>query len=258
MPEERYTLGRISYVNSLPFFQAEYPEFDSFSAVPAELNARAARAGVDAAMISRWVYEGEIEKYYKVLPRYGIFSNGEVMSVKIFSKVPFESFPDASLYITPESGTSARAFAHLFRLKYGADILSMPRAPLDSADAALLIGDAALAFKPREFCADLGEMWRAEIGIPMVYSVFVVRRSVFSKVAPLLEKNIKNSLDAFRKNPDSVIGAAVGAMRPSGADIDEPALKKYYRNLKYELPRGLFKKAFDYAAALARSEISTK
>lgn len=258
MPEERYTLGRISYVNSLPFFQAEYPEFDSFSAVPAELNARAARAGVDAAMISRWVYEGEIEKYYKVLPRYGIFSNGEVMSVKIFSKVPFESFPDASLYITPESGTSARAFAHLFRLKYGADILSMPRAPLDSADAALLIGDAALAFKPREFCADLGEMWRAEIGIPMVYSVFVVRRSVFSKVAPLLEKNIKNSLDAFRKNPDSVIGAAVGAMHPSGADIDEPALKKYYRNLKYELPRGLFKKAFDYAAALARSEIPTK
>lgn len=188
MPEERYTLGRISYVNSLPFFQAEYPEFDSFSAVPAELNARAARAGVDAAMISRWVYEGEIEKYYKVLPRYGIFSDGEVMSVKIFSKVPFESFPDASLYITPESGTSARAFAHLFRLKYGADILSMPRAPLDSADAALLIGDAALAFKPREFCADLGEMWRAEIGLPMVYSVFVVRRSVFSKVAPLLEK----------------------------------------------------------------------
>lgn len=258
MPEERYTLGRISYVNSLPFFQAEYPEFDSFSAVPAELNARAARAGVDAAMISRWVYEGEIEKYYKVLPRYGIFSNGEVMSVKIFSKVPFESFPDASLYITPESGTSARAFAHLFRLKYGADILSMPKAPLDSADAALLIGDAALAFKPREFCADLGEMWRAEIGIPMVYSVFVVRRSVFSKVAPLLEKNIKNSLDAFRKNPDSVIGAAVGAMCPSGADIDEPALKKYYRNLKYELPRGLFKKAFDYAAALARSEIPTK
>ena len=258
MPEERYTLGRISYVNSLPFFQAEYPEFDSFSAVPAELNARAARAGVDAAMISRWVYEGEIEKYYKVLPRYGIFSDGEVMSVKIFSKVPFESFPDASLYITPESGTSARAFAHLFRLKYGADILSMPRAPLDSADAALLIGDAALAFKPREFCADLGEMWRAEIGIPMVYSVFVVRRSVFSKVAPLLEKNIKNSLDAFRKKPDSFIGAAVGAMRPSGADIDEPALKKYYRNLKYELPRGLFKKAFDYAAALARSEIPTK
>ena len=101
-------------------------------------------------------------------------------------------------------------------------------------------------------------MWRAEIGLPMVYSVFVVRRSVFSKVAPLLEKNIKNSLDAFCKNPDSVIGAAVGAMRPSGADIDEPALKKYYRNLKYELPRGLFKKAFDYAAALARSEIPTK
>ena len=258
MPEERYTLGRISYVNSLPFFQVEYPEFDSFSAVPAELNARAARAGVDAAMISRWVYEGEIEKYYKVLPRYGIFSDGEVMSVKIFSKVPFESFPDASLYITPESGTSARAFAHLFRLKYGADILSMPRAPLDSADAALLIGDAALAFKPREFCADLGEMWRAEIGLPMVYSVFVVRRSVFSKVAPLLEKNIKNALAAFRKNPGSVIGAAVGAMRPSGADFDEPALKKYYRNLKYELPRGLFKKAFDYAAALARSEIPTK
>ncbi len=188
MPEERYTLGRISYVNSLPFFQAEYPEFDSFSAVPAELNARAARAGVDAAMISRWVYEGEIEKYYKVLPRYGIFSDGEVMSVKIFSKVPFESFPDASLYITPESGTSARAFAHLFRLKYGADILSMPRAPLDSADAALLIGDAALAFKPREFCADLGEMWRAEIGLPMVYSVFVVRRSVFRKSRRCLKK----------------------------------------------------------------------
>ena len=110
MPGARYTLGRISYVNSLPFFQADYPEFDSFSAVPAELNSRAARADVDAAMISRWVYEGEIEKHYKVLPRYGIFSDGEVMSVKIFSRVAFRSFPDASLYISRESGTSARDF----------------------------------------------------------------------------------------------------------------------------------------------------
>ena len=117
---------------------------------------------------------------------------------------------------------------------------------------------AALAFKPREFCADLGEMWRAEIGLPMVYSVFVVRRSVYSEAAPLLEKNIKNALAAFRKNPGSVIGKAVGAMRASCAGLDAPALKKYYRNLKYELPSGLFKKAFDYAADLARSEIPTK
>ena len=44
----------------------------------------------------------------------------------------------------------------LWQKKYGADIFSMPRATLDSSDAALLIGDEALAFPPREFCADLG------------------------------------------------------------------------------------------------------
>lgn len=247
-----YSLGKVSYVNALPLFCAGgFEGFDVFSEPPSGLNARVARAEPEAAMISRWVYEDGADELYGVLPEYGIFGDGEIMSVKIFSRVPFSDFPKASIFITSETGTSSRAFAFLFRKKYGVDILSMPRAPLGSADAALLIGDGALVFPPREFCADLGEMWREEVGLPMMYSVFVVRRDVEGEVAPMLRAGIEKSLAAFEADPGAVVDAAMCAMERAGRRCPRAVLEKYYSRLKYSLPAEVFRETFDFVAANA-------
>lgn len=247
-----FSLGKVSYVNALPLFCAGgFEGFEVFSEPPSSLNARVARAEPAAAMISRWVYEDGADALYGVLPEYGIFGDGEIMSVKIFSKVPFEDFPKASIFITSETGTSSRAFAFLFKKKYGADIFSMPRATLESADAALLIGDEALAFPPREFCADLGEMWREEVGLPMMYSVFAVRRDVEGEVAPMLREGIEKSLAAFEADPGAVVDSALRVLERAGRRCSRAVIEKYYSRLKYSLPPETFKKAFDFVAAHA-------
>lgn len=250
----RYSLGKVSYINTLPLFcGGDFADFRIFSATPAELNAKVARAEPDAAMISRWVYEDSAYKNYDVVGRYGIFGDGEIMSVKIFSKVPFADFAKASLFVTSETGTSSRAFAMLFKRKYGVDIFANPRAPIERADAALLIGDAALAFKPYEYCLDLGSMWKAEIGLPMMYSIFVVRKNLREEIELLLKKHLVKSLETFESDRAAIAKKAEAIMENAGRKCPLPTLEKYYECLKYELPDSTFTKTFNFIAANARA-----
>jgi predicted solute-binding protein len=58
-----------------------------------------------------------------------------------------------------------------------------PEAMLESADAALLIGDAALKLDPVECglaCLDLGEEWATMTGLPMVFAVWAGRREALT------------------------------------------------------------------------------
>ncbi len=249
-----YSLGKVAYVNSLPLFcGGGFDDFAVCSAAPCVLNSLVAQGKLHAAMISRWVYESCAAKDYEVLGNYGIFGDGEIMSVKIFSKIPFKKFADASIYITPETGTSSRAFAMLFRRRYGVDIFALPRAPLESADAALLIGDAALLFAPYEFCADLGEMWKSETGLPMMYSVFVARRDVAAEMEKILPPLLRNSLDKFSNDRSAVIAEAAESLSRAGKGRSPEFVSKYYSRLIYRLPRETFKKTFDFIAKNARA-----
>jgi chorismate dehydratase len=157
-------LGRISYVNMAPVFFGLDADVDEVAGVPTELNARLLAGELDLAPISSIEYGRNAERL-RILPRLCVSSEGAVDSIQLVSRAPLERV--RSIAVTPESATSAVLLRILLpeadHVPLGAD-----------ADAALLIGDAALAsmFQDPTPHHDLGRLWLERTGLPMVYAVF--------------------------------------------------------------------------------------
>lgn len=239
-----YSFGKVSYINSLPLFAAEVPDFIKIEeGVPSKMNFAVSQQGFDAALISRWTYTAAVAKNYKILPRFCIGGNGEIMSVKLFSKYPIEQLSDKKIFITDESGTSIRAFAFICEKKYHFDFFKNRTADIKTADAVFLIGDAALAFDSSSFLYlyDLGAMWKDFVGIPFIYAAVVVKRECFDKLSPILEKYFDASLFEFSTAPEKTFKRAKTIFAKStGCDIQDAKLLSYYSKLIYKFDAKIF------------------
>jgi len=108
----------------------------------------------------------------------GISSDGPVRSILLISKVPFGQIK--TLATDSGSRTSVMLSRVILAEKYGAEpaVVSQPpdlAAMLGVADAALLIGDAALKVDPANLpfaCLDLGDEWTRMTGLPMVFALW--------------------------------------------------------------------------------------
>ena len=117
-------------------------------------------------------------------PGTGIACHGPVRSILLISKVPFKEV--RTLATDSGSRTSAMLAQVVLAERFGvrpqvfshpADLTEM----LDKADAALLIGDAALRVDPATLpfeTLDLGAEWVAMTGLPMVFAVWAGRKEV--------------------------------------------------------------------------------
>ena len=241
----RYKFAGVSFINSLPFFCGGKPaHFDMQFACPSELNKMAERGECDALMISRWVYPA-CERDYAVLPRFCIGGDGEIMSIKLFSNLGIERAGEGSIFITPQTGSSSRAFRKICMEKYGYDILALPRKPLGQADSAILIGDDALVFDARayKYAYDLGELWKSFAPCKMTYAAFVVKRGVYADAAPKLAEYLDHSLALFRENPGPVYRRAAEL---SGGRLGIDVIKKYYSRIIFKMSEDDFNKSFEY------------
>ncbi len=125
----------------------------------------------------------------------GIASRGPVRSILLISKTPFGRI--RTLAADSGSRTSVVLARIFLAEQYGAEpvVWSMPPAlgpMLEAADAALLIGDAALRVDPGALpyeVADLGAEWTRMTGKPMVFAVWAGRPGVASSrlEAPFLD-----------------------------------------------------------------------
>ena len=76
---------------------------------------------------------------------------------------------------------------------------------LQAADAALIIGDPALAIDPAAlpyFWVDLGEQWRNLTGLPMVFAAWAANSEW---ITPRLEKAFTGSLQYGMANLDRIV-----------------------------------------------------
>ncbi len=111
----------------------------------------------------------------------GIACRGPVRTILLVSRVPFGEI--RTLATDSGSRTSVQLARIILARKYGArpEVISMDpdlERMLANADAALIIGDAALALDPTEIeypCLDLGEEWVSLTGLPMVFAVWCGR-----------------------------------------------------------------------------------
>src|SRR5580693_730622 len=181
---EPIRIGAVSYFNSKPLvheLETLAPNAELILDYPSRLADQMARGELDVALIP--VIEYFRAGTYSLVPNIAIASQGPVLSVTLFSRVPWTEIRRVSL--DEGSRTSAALVQVLLRKKYGVHPEMCPL-PLDrqaedvDADAVLLIGDRAMhACLPGfRHAFDLGQEWHDWTGLPFVYAAWAVRGGV--------------------------------------------------------------------------------
>jgi chorismate dehydratase len=243
-------VGAVNYLNSKPLIEGltEFaPTIDLKLDLPSRLADRMARNELDVGLIP--VIELFRGRNYSFLSDCSVSSRGPVLSVTLFSRVPWDAIRSVSL--DEGSRTSAALTKILLwnpkrQQRDAIEYHSLPiSAPADdvSTDAVLLIGDRAMkACLPGfEYSYDLGQKWFDRTGLPMVFAVWAVRPGIdlgdadsafvqakrlgLSRVGAIAAREAPTlGLDAgyCRRYLDTIIDYHLGELELAG-------LKRYYQ-----------------------------
>ncbi len=240
------TIGRISYVNTIPFFhhlaQTGFSEC-VVDGVPAELNARIAGGGIDLSPSSSFEYARSWRDYL-LLPGLSISSQGPVRSVLLFSRLPLEAVGTQEIALTAESATSVNLLQILLKEFCGAKGLdcNVPEVPVEKVIAAggsaLLIGDRALRTAGRVsrdmFVYDLGDLWYRFTGLPFVFALWIVRRQAFID-QPQAVRKFRSQLEQSLSLAFADLNGMAAVVAPE-APLAAGELIHYWRdNMSYDL-----------------------
>jgi chorismate dehydratase len=143
-----------------------------------------------------------------ILPGTGIACHGPVRSILLISKVPVREI--RRLAVDSSSRTSVQLARVLLAQRYRAKPEFAPHPPdleamLETADAALVIGDPALHIEPDRLpyeVHDLGGEWVEETGLPMVFAVWAGRKEV---VTPEIVEAFQQSCRYGRERIEEIV-----------------------------------------------------
>ncbi len=177
-------IGAVNYLNTKPLIyelETIAPDAELILEVPSRLSQMLAEEQLDVALIP--LIEYFRAGTYSIVPNIAIASRGPVMSVTLFSRVPWADIKRVAL--DEGSRTSAAMAQILLRKRYHVRPEVMPLS-LDAdpeavdADAILLIGDRAMRACLPGFtnAYDLGQEWHDWTELPFVYAVWAVRSGV--------------------------------------------------------------------------------
>ena len=147
--------------------------FEILYDIPSECARQVRTGGAPAGVIPSIEY-ARAGAEYAIVPEIAIASDGPVGSILLFHKVPVRRIRKVAM--DSSSRTSVALARIVLEEKYGLGFDSFDHPPdvsamLESADAALVIGDPALEYTDRpEPRLDLGEAWRELTGLPFVYA----------------------------------------------------------------------------------------
>jgi chorismate dehydratase len=196
-----------------------------------------------------------------LLPDLAVGSDGPVLSVNIVSTGPLSGLDGARVALGSTSRTGVLLARMLLESLHGVrpHYFTCPTdlsAMLLEADAAVLIGDAALRARTDAparglTVTDLGEAWRAWTGLPMVFAVWAVRRE-FAAEHPGVVKEVHEAFLASRElclDELDVVARAAARWEPFSAD----ELAGYFRALDFSLGPRQIAGLREFAARAAAS-----
>lgn len=243
----RPRVGHIQFLNCLPLYwglirSGALLDVDLTKDTPDRLNDALVRGDLDIGPISLAEYLRHADDLL-VLPGLAVGSDGPVLSVNLVSTVPPAELDGRLVAMGSTSRTSVLLAQLLLedRLGLRPGYATMPpdlTAMLLEADAAVLIGDAALraTFEAADrglYVTDLGAAWRDWTGLPMVFAVWAVRRD-FATDNPGVVKDVHEaftrSLDLSLANVDEVAAAAA-----RWESLDADTLRRYFTTLDFRL-----------------------
>lgn len=182
--ERPIRIGAVSYLNSKPLIEdlAELAsDAELILDVPSRLADDLSAGELDVALIPS--IEVLRDAAYEIVSDACVATRGPVLSVKLFSRVPFADV--RTLALDEGSRTSATLARVMLSERFGVrpatTLLPLGFATEDtSADAVLLIGDRAMKPPREKFVAtwDLGEEWTRWTGLPFVFAMWAARRDI--------------------------------------------------------------------------------
>ena len=162
-----------------------------------------------------------------------ISSRGEVKSVLFLSRVPLPAIRRIALDVA--SRTSVTLSMTMLQTHHGVTPETVPLG-LDAdlsrvdADAAVVIGDRALALSPDEAIwkirIDLGQWWYQTTGLPFVFAAWIGLKSLKDR-QPLLEAGLNAARDRGLADIDRIIAEKLAA---GPLLVGETVLQDYFHN----------------------------
>ncbi len=232
-------LGHIDYLNTLPLeigYGTIPDEVKIVRATPSVLNGMIDRGELDISPVSS-VYYIEHREALVLLGGLSISSNGPVMSVVLYSRLPLGRLDRRDVAVTVASTTSVEILQSMFAMEGVSPGLRPIESRTDArdADAVLLIGDDALHDRNNSWAYqyDLGEEWHRWTGLPAVFAVWVARRSslrIYDERIGAVSRWLLDALDRGLADRDKIVDEA---MRRSG--LSRTTLAAYYERLDYRL-----------------------
>jgi len=228
-------VGAVSFLNARPLVRyldtQRPPSIQLTLEVPSRLADMMQASQLDVALLPSIEYFRA--KDYRILPGISLSSDGMVLSVRIYSKIPIENI--RKLALDTSSRTSVALSKVLLKRKLGSlpnFVNCAPTASLSAidADAILLIGDPAMAFRSDEpvFTFDLGEEWKKLTGLPFVYAMWVAKPDI--ELSGLHSKLLKARDEGLTKLD------AIAAEASKETGLREEVCFHYLKNImKYEL-----------------------
>lgn len=208
-------LGVVGYLNAEPLvwgLEAD-PAFELRRDTPSRVAEDLHAGRVELGLIPSVEYgRGE----YVVVPDVAVGSDGEVRSVALFLPGPLDGVRRVAL--DTSSRTSVALLQVLLAERLARRVEYVPMAPdldamLRSADAALLIGDAALDAPGELARLDLGVAWRELTGLPFVFAFW-------AGPATAVSRGVVDGLQAAAARGRAELSAVARAAAPerSGAE----------------------------------------
>ncbi len=236
-------VGRISYVNAVPFYHRlkgnDSIDLEFLADCPARINQAMHEGKVDIAPVSSLEYLNH-QKNYMILPDLVIGARDFSGSVLLLSKEKIEGLDGAKIALTSQSLSSAVLLKVLLRFKFKFEnqfetASGTPDELLAGRRAALVIGDDALLYHPKEFVYkyDLSELWWNWTAKPFCFALWVVHKE-FARKHPeevvLFYQQLKENL---HRNLTDIETLMKESLQLNFLDTNFPKIFGYLFNLSY-------------------------
>ncbi|MFI6344745.1 menaquinone biosynthetic enzyme MqnA/MqnD family protein [Streptomyces sp. NPDC050560] len=243
---ERPRVGHIQFLNCLPLYwglarTGTLLDMELSKDTPEKLSEQLVRGDLDIAPVTLVEFlknAGDLVAF----PDLAVGCDGPVMSCVIVSQVPLDQLDGARVALGSTSRTSVRLAQLLLAERHGVTPEYFTCPPdlglmMQEADAAVLIGDAALRANLHDGprlgldVHDLGAMWKEWTGLPFVFAVWAARRDYAAREPEMVAEAHRAFLASRDLSLTEVDKVAEQAARWESFDKD--VLARYFTTLDF-------------------------
>lgn len=242
----RPRVGHIQFLNCLPLYwglarTGTLLDLELTKDSPEKLSEQLIRGDLDIAPVTLVEFLRNADDLV-AFPDLAVGCDGPVMSCVIVSQQPLDRLDGARVALGSTSRTSVRLAQLLLAERYGVepDYYSCPPdlgLMMQEADAAVLIGDAALRASLHEAprlglqVHDLGAMWKEWTGLPFVFAVWATRKDYLAREPEVVREVHEAFLASRDLSLEEVAKVAEQAARWEVFDAD--LLERYFTTLDF-------------------------